>query len=181
MKYERRVTLADGAVLELRSLRIDDAAQALAVFRQMAGETQYLMRYPDEVTMSVQQEAELIRRYECAPDGLMLGAFVHGKLACVANFTRVGSTDRTRHRASVGIAVLKAYWHRGIASAVMQALIDTAKRTELEQLELDVMHDNERAKALYERYGFEEYGRHVRAIKYRDGRYADLILMARRL
>ena len=36
---------------------------------------------------------------------------------------------------------------------------------------------NESAVRLYTRCGFVEYGRHPRMMKYRDGTYADTILM----
>ena len=60
---------------------------------------------------------------------------------------------------------------------MMRALIDAAKETALEQLELQVVSANETAIRLYERFGFETFARHPRKLKYRDGRYADMLLM----
>ena len=38
---------------------------------------------------------------------------------------------------------------------------------------------NDRAKALYEKCGFVETGRHFRALKYDDGSYRDEFIMSR--
>ncbi|MDE7286034.1 MAG: hypothetical protein K2N55_04205 [Lachnospiraceae bacterium] len=42
-----------------------------------------------------------------------------------------------------------------------------------EQMELGVVEGNDRAKALYERFGFEATGKTPRALKYDDGSYKD--------
>lgn len=177
MKLKRDVTIkADEACL-LRSLEPSDAKEALAVCKRAAGETLNMMRYEDEWTMTEEQEAAFIEKQKNDPKALMLGAFVNGRMVGTAVFQGVHPGDRARHRAGVGISILRAYWGRGIGTALMRALIDAAKTTGLEQLELDVVSTNEAAVRLYTRCGFVEYGRHPRMMKYRDGTYADTILM----
>jgi len=177
MKYKKEATLRTGEACLIRSLEPQDAQEALAVCRKAAGETLNMMRYEDEWTMTVGQEAEFIEKLKNSPKSLMLGAFVDGKMVGSAAFQSVHPGDRARHRAGVGISILKACWGRGIGTALMRALIDAAGTTSLEQLELDVVSTNESAVRLYTRCGFVEYGRHPRMMKYRDGTYADTILM----
>ena len=112
-----------------------------------------------------------------APKALMLGAFIGGRLVGVGNFRPAHPGDRARHRAVMGISVLKSHWGMGVGTAIMHALIEAAKTTALEQLELDVVSENERAIRLYTRFGFMEYGRLPHMMKYRDGTYADAVLM----
>ena len=107
----------------------------------------------------------------------MLGAFLDDRLVGVSNFRQAHPGDRARHRACVGISILKSRWGKGIGTAMMRTMIEAAKTTALEQLELDVVSANEAAVRLYKRCGFVEYGRHPRMMKYRDGTYADTILM----
>lgn len=178
MRYRKEVTLKTGERCLLRSLCVQDAQETLAVCRKSAGETLNMMRYEDEWTMTAEQEAAFIEKQRSSAQALMLGAFVDGKLAGTSVFQSVHPGDRARHRAGVGISILRAYWGRGIGRQMMQAMIEAAKTTPLEQLELSVVADNTRAYALYRSLGFEEYGRHRRAMKYRNGAYADLILMA---
>jgi len=178
MRFRRETQTRDGQTLILRSLNAQDAQEMISVCRQIAGETLNMMRYADEWTITPAKQAEVILQAERSGKELFLGAFTAEGLVGAANMKPVHPADRARHRAGVGICILKAHWGRGIGTALMQALIDAAGQTELEQLELDVVSTNSRAMALYERFGFEAFGRHPRMMKYRDGTYADTILMA---
>lgn len=177
MKYKKELTLRSGETLLLRSLNAQDAKETIRVCRQAAGETLNMMRYADEWTIAEEKEREALFDTENAPKALMLGAFIGGRLVGAGSFRPVHPGDRARHRAGVGISILKAYWGKGVGTAMMHAMIDAAKGTALEQLELDVVSTNEAAIRLYKRAGFVEYGRHPRMMKYRDGTYADTILM----
>lgn len=59
----------------------------------------------------------------------------------------------------------------------MKACIEWCKNQEIEQIELDVVVENERAQKLYEKFGFEVCGRKKNALKYGDGSYADEYMM----
>lgn len=177
MKYQEEIELKIGEPLLLRSLRTEDAQQALNVCKMTADETLNLMRYADEWRLTLEQEREYIHNMENGSKSLMLGAFFRGKLVGIGSIAPPSSVDRTRHRAGLGIAVLKCCWGMGIGTAMMQALIAQARNTALEQLELEVVSTNETAIHLYERHGFETFACHPRKLKYRDGRYADMLLM----
>lgn len=177
MKYQEEIALKNGEPLLLRSLRAEDAQQALDVCKRTAAETLNLMRYADEWHLTLQQEREYIRNMENGPKSLMLGAFFRGKLVGIGSITPPSPVDRARHRAGLGIAIVKSCWGMGIGTAMMQALIAQAKNTALEQLELEVVSTNDTAIRLYERHGFEAFACHPRKLKYRDGRYADMLLM----
>ncbi|HEY5107188.1 MAG TPA: GNAT family N-acetyltransferase [Caulobacteraceae bacterium] len=61
----------------------------------------------------------------------------------------------------------------------MAALLDQADRwLDYRRLKLTVFSDNDRAIALYERFGFEREGL-LRAYAFRDGAYVDAVTMAR--
>lgn len=177
MKYRGEAMLSDGAPVVVRSLCARDAGEALRLCRKAAGETRNMMREPEEWTLTERQQQEAIAKAEHDPCALMLGAFVQGQLAGMLSLRPVHPALRARHRAGLGVCVLKAYWGRGIASEMMQAAICTAKAGSLEQLELDVLTTNEAAIRLYRKMGFVETGRRARMMKYRDGTYADALLM----
>lgn len=181
MKFKREVVLKNGETCLLRSLCAGDAREALALCRHTAEETRYLIRYADEWALSEEEEAAFIKRQEDDPNALMLGAFLCGRLAGIASFSPSAPVSRARHRAALGVVIFKSCWGKGIASAMMEALLDRIKDTPYEQLELEVVAENERALRLYERFGFTEFARHPRKLKYRDGAYADVILMMREL
>ena len=77
----------------------------------------------------------------------------------------------SRHRSEEGI------WGLGIGKAMITYLTDLAGQIGVEQIDLEVVEGNDSAKALYEKCGFVETGRRVRALKYDDGTYRDEILM----
>ena len=177
MKMKQEATQQNGEPLLLRSLCAQDAQQALSVCKRTAGETLNLIRYEDEWTITAEQEAAYLKKVEDNPKELMIGAFVGETLVGIGSFLLCAPVDRARHRLTLGICVLRAYWGLGIGTALLQTLIEEARKTPAEQLELEVVAANERAIRLYERFGFVEFGRHPRKLKYRDGTYADMVLM----
>ena len=177
MRFYRVITLTDGGQVILRSLEKKDAGAAVFCLRNVSGETAFLMREVSECGMTIAQEEEIIARKMDNPREMLLGVFIGDELVGMAGLNGCGPFARVRHRASIGVSLLRAYWGRGIGTAMMHALIEAAKTTALEQLELNVVSTNEAAQRLYERCGFKEYGRHPRMMKYRDGTYADAVLM----
>ncbi|MBV2367066.1 ribosomal protein S18-alanine N-acetyltransferase [Streptomonospora sp. NEAU-YY374] len=70
------------------------------------------------------------------------------------------------------IAVDRAWWGRGIATALLTELLTRAYSQEVTDVFLEVRSDNRRAQELYRRFGFVDIG--VRRNYYRD---ADAIVM----
>ncbi|TDT52073.1 GNAT family N-acetyltransferase [Fonticella tunisiensis] len=86
---------------------------------------------------------------------------------------------RTRHSASLGIAVHRDYQGKGIGKALFQKILDLADNwLMLVRVELGVFVDNERAINLYKSMGFEIEGRKKYAA-IRNGEYVDEYIMAR--
>ena len=64
---------------------------------------------------------------------------------------------------------------------MLGTVLDIAKSLGYEQAELEVIEGNEKAKSLYEKLGFVEYGRYPDNMKYADGTYADAFWMMKKL
>lgn len=75
------------------------------------------------------------------------------------------------------IAVLHDHQSRGIGGAMLTELLGEARRRGAREIFLEVRSDNPRAKAVYERFGFEEIG--LRRRYYDDG--TDAVMMRRKL
>lgn len=102
-----------------------------------------------------------------------------GEVVGSAGLHPVGPVLRRRHAAMLGISVAREHQGRGVGAALMRGLVDYADRWgQILRIELTVFADNARAIALYERFGFEHEGR-ARAYALRDGRYEDVLQMAR--
>ncbi len=109
----------------------------------------------------------------------------HTGIVAVLDGHIVGSADvfrgkgRRAHVGHLGICVHDAHHGRGIGSALMAALIDTADNwLALRRLELEVYVDNAPAIRLYKKFGFEVEGTR-RATAFRDGAFVDDHVMAR--
>jgi L-phenylalanine/L-methionine N-acetyltransferase len=110
---------------------------------------------------------------------LLLVAEAEGALVGNAGLNPVGPALRRRHAMHLGITVAKEWQGRGVGTQLMAALLDAADRwLGCLRIELTVFTDNEAAIALYRKFGFEIEGTH-RAYALRDGRYADVLAMAR--
>lgn len=108
-------------------------------------------------------------------DSFTLGAYSNHVLAGVASFIRDGE-DRTKlkHKGILStMYVSNAFRGLGIARQLLEAIIQRVKmNTGIEQINLIVLSDNERAKQLYQKFGFKKYGTELRSIKW-NGNYYD--------
>lgn len=105
-------------------------------------------------------------------------ATVAGEVVGSLGLTRFTRTRRA-HAGEIGMAVRDSWQGKGVGSALMQAALDLADNwLGLRRVELRVYADNERAIALYRKFGFELEGTH-RAYAIRDGVYVDSLSMAR--
>ena len=110
---------------------------------------------------------------------LSLVAEIGGEVVGNAGLHPVALALRRRHCAGLGIGVASAAQGRGVGKALMQALCDYADDWgQILRIELSVFTDNERAIALYRRFGFQLEGTH-RGYALRNGRYVDVHSMAR--
>lgn len=178
---EKNITLKDGARCRIFAPCAADAAELVAHMRRCAGETPYLTRYPDEVTLTEGEEAAFLAEMRAAPRELLLAARLCGALIASASLRCIQDRDKVRHRAALGISVAESCWGLGLGTALMTALQSFAKSAGYEQVELEFVEGNDRARRLYERLGFVLYGVRPNAFRYRDGTYASEGLMLLRL
>ena len=175
------LTLRDGTCCTVRSAEPEDAPGMLEYMKAMLGETPFLVRTPEEFDYTAEEEAAILARRRDDPRGLMLVAEKEGLIIANAGLASHVAKSRRRHRAELGISVLKYYWHLGIGSALMERMIASAGGAGYEQVELTVESENRRALELYLRYGFTVYGTRPHGMKYPDGRYDNDYLMVRML
>ncbi len=166
-----------GLAVEFRSASPADAQIMIDYLKKVCGETRFLLSEAEDVNYTLDGEKTYLENYENSERGLMLNAYVDGKLAGNASFDAVNPAKRLSHRASMGIAVFSEYWGQGIGEELIEILIEKAGQCGYEILELDVFAKNARARHLYEKLGFEERGCLKSAVKYADGSYDDLVLM----
>ncbi|MBR0445319.1 MAG: GNAT family N-acetyltransferase [Clostridia bacterium] len=179
---ETAFQLKDGRRALLRSPLESDAAEMLAYIVRASGETDFLMKYPEEWDgFSLEQEKAFIRGLREDPDRCMIACFADGRLAgtCHISFRTV---LKERHRAEVGIALLREFWDLGIGTNMFLELFRIAEeRGWIRQIELNFIEGNERGRRLYEKMGFRITGVTPDAIQLKDGSLLNEYMMIKRL
>lgn len=172
---EKSVVLRDGSVLQIFRPRGENAAEILEYLKIVGGETHFLLMDENGLGISEEREAKILEAAYVEPRGGMHFGKINREIACMFSLS-CHPRRRLAHTGEIALSVRKKYWHIGVGSAIMETLIELAKEASLKNVELGVYADNERAIALYKRFGFEEIGRH-RGKMCVDGEYYDEILM----
>lgn len=177
---EKEIPLKDGKIAKFRSPSPSDATEMVEYMRKTAGETIFLLRTPEEVTMTVAEEEACLNRITESEYDCMIICTVNGKLAGNCQISR-HTKRKNCHRANVMIALLEEFWDLGIGTAMFREMIALAKNWGLMQLELEVIEGNSRAMALYEKMGFTTVAATPNAIRLSDGTLLKEFLMVKPL
>ena len=177
MKYQKTITLKDGRECVLRNGTAADAQAMLDIFLLTHDQSDFLASYADECTHTVEGEARFLQGQADSEDGIEILAEIDGTVIGTAGINCVRRTSKTRHRAMFGISVDKRYWRLGVGRALTAACIECAKAAGYAQVELSVVADNAHAIALYESFGFTEYGRNPLGFRSRQTGWQELVDM----
>lgn len=170
-----------GRTVVLRAAEPDDADDLIRYLKVTSGETPFLLREPDEVTITLETERAFIRERLDSERELMLLALVEGRLAGCCSLMCSGPYRRTRHRCGIAAALYREYCGCGIGKRLIGTVLDMAAGAGYEQAELEAVTGNTAAVALYEKLGFRKFGIFPDSMKYPDGTYADTCWMMKKL
>ena len=174
--------LKDGRKALIRSPRDEDAQGVLDFLYLSAGETDNVVRYPEECSeYTLEGEKALFGRINSSDNEAMLVCLVDGKVAgnCQISWN---NRIKTRHRAGVAIVLLREFWNQGIGTKLSLEMIRIAEENQnILQIELDFVEGNSRARALYEKVGFRICGVKPNAIRLKDGTLLNMYSMIREI
>lgn len=173
-------TLKNGKTAYLSSPELSDAKELLDYLSITAGESDYVLRYPEEVHMTLEQEERFINNVVDSDLNMMAVCRVDGKIAGNCHLM-MNNRIKTRHRATVAIALYREFWNLGIGTKMFELMIETAKAKGIEQLELEYIEGNVRGEALYRKMGFETVSFKPNAIRLKDGTYLKEYFMVKTL
>ncbi len=84
MKYRETIGLKDGRSCILRNGTAADGQAMLDIYALTHAQTDYLLSYPDEVTMTALQEAQFLREKTDSENEIELLAEVEGRIVGAA-------------------------------------------------------------------------------------------------
>ena len=115
----KTIELKDGRKCVIRNACATDAAQMINYLKVSAAETEFILRYPDEVQYTEESEAEILEKNKANPQAFMAVAEVDGVIAGNCAINPCGAKRKLRHRCEFGIALMKEYWNLGIGTALI--------------------------------------------------------------
>ncbi len=177
MKYRKLIKLKDGRECCLRSAAEDDGQAVLDIYILTHEQTDYLLSYPDESTVTAEQESRYLKAKAESENEVEILAEIDGAVAGIAGLDAVGKREKLRHRVDFGVSIDRRYWGLGIGTALLDACIECARKAGYEQLELNVVAENERAISIYRKAGFVEFGRNPKGFKSRLTGYQEVVCM----
>ena len=148
-----------------REAEPSDAGKFLEYCKIVGSETDNLTFGAEGLSLTISQEADFIRKFAGNPGSIMIVAFDEGELIGTGAVSVISGKPRFAHRREIAISVRKDYWGKGIGTGLMNLLLDFAKKSGAEVLELEVRSDNEAAIALYKKFGFEKAGQNEKFFK----------------
>ena len=175
-------TLKDGRKAILRSPDpVKDAADLVQYLHDTAADTPFVLRTPEEIRYTVEGEERFLQNVIDSPNDCMILCEVDGHIAGNCHLSFMGKT-KVRHRCSVAIALRKAYWGQGIGTAMFEAMEGLARQREgVTIMELEFIEGNDRARHLYEKFGFRVVSEKPNAFKLKDGTYRNEFYMQKYL
>jgi RimJ/RimL family protein N-acetyltransferase len=145
-------------MIEIRKAVASDAKNILEYCKAVGAESDNLTFGEEGVSITLEKERDYLESILHSNKQLYLVAVDNNEIvgtAVFASFTKA----RLSHRAEISISVKKVMWGNHIGTRFMEQIIDFAKNTAgTEIISLEVRSDNERAIALYKRFGFEKIG-----------------------
>lgn len=170
--------LKDGRFSKIREIQVDDAEDMVEYLKIVMGESDFMNSYPDEITMTIEEEEKMIEGFNKSNTTLMIVVEMDGRIIASGTIIRL-SKKKMHHRGNVALAVLKEFWNLGIGKKILICLEGYAMELGLSQIELDYYSGNKKARVLYDKIGFVETGKTPNAIILKDGRAYDSIKMVK--
>lgn len=113
--------MKDGRICQIREIQVKDAAETVEYLKTVMGESNFLYSYPEEITLTVEQEEKIIKKFNESEDILMILAEIDRRLIANAQISR-SKKMKMRHRGNVAVTVLKEFWNLGIGKKMLFVL-----------------------------------------------------------
>ncbi|GEO78507.1 acetyltransferase, gnat family protein [Companilactobacillus mindensis DSM 14500] len=134
--------------LKLREAIPSDAKNLLAFLKKASQQTDFIVHADIKNVTEEAEESSLAEIYNSEFDELMVAILDEE----VIGFARLENVDD--QKAEFGVVVDKEFWNNGIASYLIEDILDWAKESPLTKVFLEVYKNNPAAIHIYQKYGF---------------------------
>lgn len=171
--------LKDSKVYTFVTPGLSDASTSLAFISRVARQTPYLSRCELDPYGEVDDQRKWIENHRNSDDSYLIFVYDNGKQVASADI-KFHKLAKEKHTAEVGIVIDYCYWDRGIGSQLFYEFFRLAREHGVELITLWMVYSNDRARHLYMKYGFKQFGTLPDGHKY-NGKYYDLAYMVARV
>ena len=168
----KTVTLNNGQAASLSWLEEKDLLELVEVLNSVIREKTYLLMEQEITDLNSEREWFQKSREAGMRD---LVAKVDSKLVGAASMSVF--KGKQAHVAQFAIYIAKGFRNRGLGTILINELIDVARKSGVEVIQISAFSTNKRAVHVYQKCGFKRCGKLTRDVKFTDGTYADRIMM----
>lgn len=165
----------------IREPIVDDAKDIISLIAKADTETLFLAREPGEFTTTLEREKEIINSVIKDTDHTWFVAEYDKKLVGQCSIGLIRRYQRYRHRAEVAFVIIDEYCNLGIGGKLMEQCLSWCQLHNVEQVELQVVANNERAIKMYQDFGFKIITAIPNALRFKDGTYVEEYYMVKTL
>ncbi len=154
-----------------------DARALVAHLKELAAEPGInIPLAPDEVTLSIDDERDMIEDFADSPRAIMLVAVGDGDVVGELSLKAISPRRAVQHVATLGMSVRASWRGKGVGAALLTDAIAWADGAGILRIELYVYARNTPAIRLYEKFGFVHEGRRRNFIREGDTFLDDLVM-----
>ncbi|WP_251047533.1 GNAT family N-acetyltransferase [Planococcus sp. ISL-110] len=147
----------DQDILLIRTAEHGDARSLAALQKTVESESDFMLYAKDERTQSTQKVRKQIIEWKQSGHSTIIIAILNGQHV---GYLMIMGNDakRAAHRATIDLGLQKDAQGKGIAKSLLTKAEEWSKEKGITRLELTVVEENEPARKLYEKAGFESEG-----------------------
>ncbi|MDH7447274.1 GNAT family N-acetyltransferase [Aquimarina sp. 2201CG14-23] len=162
----------------IRQAISDDASQLLNLKLEYLKNTATLPLFEDEYPNDIDQERDMIEKYQLDTNSIILVAISEEKI--IGNIDLSNSVrKKMKHTGMIGMGIHTQWQNQGIGTLLLQNVVDWAKENEiLKTIWLEVYASNPSGIALYQKMKFQKRGIIPNFFLEKEN-YIDKIIMSR--
>lgn len=168
--------LKNKMVLTIEEASPKDALGIIEFTKKVGAESSNLGLDEKGIDKTEEQERKYLENIKQFPNNRMYVGKIDGLIVSVGG-VHGNQKKKLMHNVDLGISVLKEYWNIGIATQMLEHILNYCRITkEIENVVLEVRADNLFAIELYKKMGFKKIGKYSKNFKV-DGVYFDALIM----
>ena len=170
------VKIKNGRKITLREPVENDAKEIIEFYNIVGGETKFLSFGEGEYKVSEDEQKNTIKSINESNNNTMVLATYDSKIIAIGTISS-NQKKKGKHVGILGIVIKEEFCNFGLGRIMMEYLIDWCKDNNItKKISLSVSEDNPRARALYEKCGFEIEGI-LKNETYIDGEFFNIVTM----